>query len=586
MQLKKILGYYWPHIKKYKWSFTIPFIFYGIATVVSQIGIPLVYKQIIDIVSTSDSRELVATALLLSVGVLALIAVTENVFFRAGDYMLSYVQSRILKAIADSTFSKLHSHSYKFFNDTFSGALVAKVKRFVDSFETLHDTAIFHLWMNSLVLVGIFCSLMWFAPLLGVMFLGWLALFIVVTAIFTKYKSKKDLIHAEAQSDTTGALSDIITNVVNVKMFSTGAREEEYFKGFTRKQAQKRSSAWNFQNHQFFAQSFLITFFEVVAMYVAIKLWIAGSITAGTIVLLQAYLIKLFDVVWNMGRNAARVVQALADAQEMVDIFETPLDVVDVQNPENCKITEGNIEIQNMSFSYYGSEDSVFNNFSLNIKSGEKIGLVGHSGSGKTTITKLLLRFMDINGGEIRIDGQNISQITQSDLRRNISYVPQDPILFHRSLRENIMYGKNDATEEEMVEAAKAANAHEFISSLPDGYNTLVGERGVKLSGGERQRVAIARAMLKDAPILILDEATSALDSISERHIQEAFERLMEGRTTLVVAHRLSTIQKMDRIVVFDNGSIVEEGSHTELIKKNNGVYAGLWKEQSSGFIE
>jgi ATP-binding cassette subfamily B protein len=261
--------------------------------------------------------------------------------------------------------------------------------------------------------------------------------------------------------------------------------------------------------------------------------------------------------------------------------------------------------VNNINFSYHEEKDNkednpgtqiavqnktvkptgLFNKFSLSVKSGEKIGLVGHSGSGKTTITKLLLRFMDVQSGEILIDGQDISKIKQDDLRRNISYVPQDPILFHRSLRENIAYGKSDASQEEIVAASKAANAHDFITSLPEGYDTLVGERGIKLSGGERQRVAIARAMLKDAPILILDEATSALDSISERHIQEAFERLMKGRTTLAIAHRLSTIQKMDRIVVFSNGKISEQGTHSELTK-NSGVYAELWQEQSSGFIE
>ncbi len=245
---------------------------------------------------------------------------------------------------------------------------------------------------------------------------------------------------------------------------------------------------------------------------------------------------------------------------------------------------KGAIEIDNITFAYADSSE-VFSDFSLSIPAGQKVGLVGHSGSGKTTITKLLLRFLDVDNGSIHIDGQDIRYVSQNDLRSKIAYVPQDPLLFHRSIAENIAYGRPDATHEEIVAVAKRAHAHEFIERLSHGYNTLVGERGVRLSGGERQRIAIARAMIKDAPILLLDEATSALDSVSERHIQHAFTDLMKGRTTIVIAHRLSTIQSMDRIVVFERGEIVEDGTHETLIKKD-GVYANLWKQQSSGFIE
>lgn len=235
-------------------------------------------------------------------------------------------------------------------------------------------------------------------------------------------------------------------------------------------------------------------------------------------------------------------------------------------------------------FSYEKKQEDVLKDFSLTITPGEKVGLVGHSGAGKTTITKILLRFADISEGEVLIDGQSIQKIKQDDLRRKISYVPQEPMLFHRSLSENIAYGKPDASMEEIVAVAKKAHAHEFIEKLSKGYDTLVGERGVKLSGGERQRVAIARAMLKDAPILILDEATSSLDSVSERHIQEALAELMKGRTTIVIAHRLSTIQKMDRIIVMEEGGIVEEGKHEDLLARG-GMYAEFWREQAGGFL-
>ena len=245
----------------------------------------------------------------------------------------------------------------------------------------------------------------------------------------------------------------------------------------------------------------------------------------------------------------------------------------------------GAVEFRDVTFTHNGADDALFNSFNLSIKPGEKVGLVGHSGSGKTTFTRLLLRFSDIRRGEICIDGQNIATVTQDDLHESIAYVPQEPLLFHRSIAENIRYGRLNASANDIAKAAKDAHATEFIDKLPSGYDTLVGERGVKLSGGQRQRIAIARAMIKNAPILVLDEATSALDSESEVLIQAALWKLMEGRTAIVIAHRLSTIQKMDRIIVLDDGKIVEQGSHKELITEN-GVYAKLWAHQSGGFIE
>jgi ATP-binding cassette subfamily B protein len=270
--------------------------------------------------------------------------------------------------------------------------------------------------------------------------------------------------------------------------------------------------------------------------------------------------------------------------EEVVDIFDLEYDITDPKNPEKLKVAEGKIVFENISFAYKGGIP-VFKDFSMSINPGERIGIVGHSGAGKSTITKLLLRFTDVTSGAILIDGQDIRNITQNDLRSTIAYVPQESILFHRTIRENIAYSRPDATDEEIEVVAAKAHSDEFIEKLPQGYETLVGERGVKLSGGERQRIAIARAMLKNAPILVLDEATSSLDSVSEGYIQDAFTELMKGKTTLVIAHRLSTIQKMDRIVVLDHGNIVEMGTHRELITKS-GIYADLWNRQSGGFIQ
>jgi ATP-binding cassette subfamily B protein len=284
----------------------------------------------------------------------------------------------------------------------------------------------------------------------------------------------------------------------------------------------------------------------------------------------------------NSVRNYNR---AFGDASDMTAILQIEPEIKDPSEPEKPQISQGSIEFKNLDFTHDGAGGALFRGLNIQIKPGEKVGLVGHSGSGKTTLTRLLLRFSDIDGGEILVDGQNIAHITQDDLRRHIAYVPQEPIMFHRSLMENIRYGQQEADDEAIYTAAKVAHADDFIRGLPEGYATLVGERGVKLSGGQRQRIAIARAMIKNAPILVLDEATSALDSESEVLIQDALWKLMEGRTAIVIAHRLSTIQKMDRIVVLDNGAIVEQGSHRQLLRKK-GTYAKLWAHQSGGFID
>ncbi len=588
MQIKKILGYYWSHIKKHKWITILTLSTYAIGVIFSEIFTPLLYKRLIDIITNATEQLPTTEAVLPIVFLWGGFMFVHILMYRIGDFAIVYAQSKALKSTIDEVFTKMHLHSLEFFNNNFAGSLVAKSRRFAASMETIYDVIVFQIWMNGITLIGMFIVFLYLTPILAGLFVIWLVMYISIITWFIIKKISKDLKHAAAQSVTTGKLADALTNAANIKMFARYRKEVDEFKGITTQEERSRYEAWRFQMIQNMTASIFIGIFQFISMFIAINMWLNGELTVGTIVLIQTFMFTLFRIVWNIGRSATKFIKALTDAQEIVDIFETPIDVQDIAKTDKCKIKEGKIDVQNINFSYHAGDskgESIFKDFSLSVASGEKIGLVGHSGSGKTTITKLLLRFMDVDSGEILIDGQNIAKIKQDDLRLNISYVPQDPILFHRSLRENIAYGKSDASEAEIVEAAKAANAHEFITSLPEGYDTLVGERGIKLSGGERQRVAIARAMLKDAPILILDEATSALDSISERHIQEAFGRLMRGRTTLAIAHRLSTIQKMDKIVVFDKGKIVEQGTHAELTK-NDGIYSELWQEQSSGFIE
>ncbi len=584
MLFRRVFYYYWAQIRKYKWSFYLTFIAYGIGVILANIINPLLYKQIIDLVSGSNPSAILAHDLFRVFFEVALVVLAYQAFFRLGDYFIVYFQANVIREIHNDTFNRLMNHSYKFFSNNFSGSLVAKSKRFAASFERISDVTSFNFWFTLIQLIGVFSVLFLKVPTIGFLFLSWVIMYIFITALFIRKKVKYDLLEAEADSKVTARFADAITNILNIKIFSGRERERSLFQNVTSLEYASRTKAWGFGNLQNTIQGFLMAILQIIILYMMINLWLKGSISTGMIVLIQVFMFKVFDELWDLGKSMVRFFKSLAEAKEMTDIFDQKPDMLDIKNSEKCLISGGKINFEKVNFEYI-RDYNVFNNFSFEIKSGEKVGLVGHSGSGKSTLVKMLLRFADVKNGEIFIDGQNISKLKQEDLRSKISYVPQESILFHRSIRENIAYSNPKATEEEIIQVAKKAHAHEFIEKLPKGYETFVGERGVKLSGGERQRVAIARAMLKDAPILILDEATSSLDSISENYIQESFNELMKGKTTIVIAHRLSTIQKMDRIIVLDRGSIAEEGTHKELLE-NNGLYSELWNHQTGGFLE
>jgi ATP-binding cassette subfamily B protein len=487
----------------------------------------------------------------------------------------------------------MHQNSYSFFSGNFVGSLVNKFKKMERGFEIVTDRIVDDFIRSFLAValaVGILSVTHW---LLGLAVVIWCVIYVGVIYKFSLYKLKFDFQKAELDTKITAQLADTITNNINIKLFSNFPKEQKAFHNVTEDHFKIRRFSWDLMTYLELVQASLMLVMEGLMMWLALKYWKAGSLSVGDFTLIQLYLINIFDKLWGMGKQVRNYYEALADANEMTEILLQPHEINNVPNAAKLKLTRGKIEFKNVDFRYHKTA-AVLKKFNLEIGAGERVALIGPSGGGKSTIVKLLLRFHDVNGGKIFIDGQDISKVTQDSLRDNLALVPQDPILFHRSLMENIRYSKLSATDEEVIEAAKAAHAHEFITKSAQGYKTYVGERGIKLSGGERQRVAIARAILKNAPILVLDEATSSLDSESEHYIQDALKTLMStgggsgsagiGKTVIVIAHRLSTIMQMDRIIVLENGKITEQGKHEELLKAEDGTYQKLWQIQAGGF--
>jgi ATP-binding cassette subfamily B protein len=485
--------------------------------------------------------------------------------------------------LAELVFGHLARQSEQFHLDNFGGALVADSTKFLAAYERLTDEAVFTWYTAALSLVYVATFLIWSMPLfvlaLGVMSVVYLAAAWRVKMREMPYSRQA----AASHSLQTSQLADTITNISTVRSFGREEFEDELF--------EQRTVSFSDHESQLMRASLLGDMvtdgLNRIVMLVAVTLAIVAVIKwgqpVGSVLVVVTYSQLLLQRLHQVQRSFKNVVRSLGDARAMTVVLQSEPTVKDRARPVPLTVTAGAIAFEQVTFSYL-ARHKLFRGFDLCIEPGQRVGLVGASGSGKTTLSKLLLRFVDVQEGRILIDGHDISEVCQAELRRQVTYVPQEPLLFHRSIRDNIAYGRMDAADEHVREAAHHARADEFIDRLPHGYDTLVGERGTKLSGGQRQRVAIARAFLKRTPVLILDEATSALDSHSEALIQEALSELMQGGTAIVIAHRLSTVSSLDRIIVLDHGRVIEDGTHGQLLTRG-GTYAGLWSRQSGGFL-
>lgn len=508
-------------------------------------------------------------------------------FWRVAMFFLARLETRGMKRLYTSGLKELLQKDIDFFNNEFGGSLTKKIIGYGRRYEVLLDTLAFDITPQILPMLFGLVVLWLFSPWLSITLVFFILLVLALVIPLIRRRQRLVTLREAANNVMSGHVADAITNIQTIKSFAREDFEMEVHENLVEDFLGKTLKTWDYHNLRItaLASPFYVAV-NAIGLAIAIAISTSHHLSLAVLFVTFSYYTTATRIMLDFNEIYRTIESALSEAAQFTELLLDPPKLLDPTHPKAFKPTSAEVEFKDITFRYQDSKgEHLFDGLNLRIKSGEKVALVGRSGGGKTTITKLLLRFMDVSGGEILIGGQNIATVTQKDLRQHIAYVPQEPAMFHRSLTENICYGRPDASRSDIVSAAKAAHADDFVNKLADGYETLVGERGIKLSGGQRQRIAIARAILKDAPILVLDEATSALDSDSERLIQDALWKLMKGKTTIAIAHRLSTIQRMDRIIVLEDGRVAEEGSHKDLLARN-GIYASLWAHQSGGFLE
>jgi ATP-binding cassette subfamily B protein len=579
---RTVFSFIWSFMREQKGRFFLIFLLSFIWTIDATVW-PYLFGEITDTLTRYDAdRTAVWPALkwLLVYGVFLWVLV--EVGFRSRGFIQAKAFPKIEADIRMAMFDHVQRHSPKYFNEHFAGSLANKISDMTTQSTQLLKNVLLLFFP---VLGGCIVSLLFFAkvnPLFAWILGGWMVLHFGTWFLFTPKCIQTSNIHGEVRSSLAGKIVDSLTNNFNVNLFARFRFEKKQIAIHQAVEQQKNYVAQRYVQIVF---ALLSTNFLIVILALNTFLliyWSRGNISTGEVV-------QIFNSVWNLGlmmwfagEEIPAFFQSLGIAKQALSLMQDPQDILDSPQAKPLLVHGGEIVFDNVSFQH--GEKELFSHKSVHIKPGEKVGLVGYSGAGKSTFVNLILRFFPVGEGRILIDGQDIAAVTLESLRKQVALIPQDPLLFHRTLEENIRYGRIEATREEVIAAAKMAHADEFIQKLPKGYDSLVGERGTKLSGGERQRIAIARALLAAAPILILDEATSSLDSVTEKYIQESLKKLMHNRTSILIAHRLSTLDQMDRLLVFHQGKIIEEGSHHELLAKK-GHYAHLWQMQAGGFL-
>ncbi len=561
--------------------------FFMLASVLMDVVWPVYSGKLIDAVTTGDSEGAWQAFL-----IFVLLGLAHQLLRCLSLWVWNKFAVRNLSAIINDGMRKVQRFSADWHANTFAGGTVRKLTRGMWSFDTFEDTLLMGLLPAITIMVGVTVMLSLALPEVGAA-AGVMIFIYCLASVWMSIKMLAPRFRESADSDTkVGAtLADVISGNPTVKSFAAERREDQAFGKVVDVWKVKSLRAWQTGVMADVVRSILRNGMTWVMVGIALWMWGQGRATPGDIVLVITTLFIIGGYLRDIGHHIAQLQRAVNDMEDNVGFWLRQDDVVDAADAVELAFNERDvaaddfIRFENVAFSYPASDRRIYEGVNVSIRRGEKLALVGPSGSGKSTFVKLLQRLYNVTEGRITIAGQDISRVTMESLRRNVALVPQDPILFHRSLAENISYGHTNATQESIEMAARKAFAHDFITELPLGYGTLVGERGVKLSGGERQRVAIARAILADTPVLILDEATSSLDSVSEHYIQQALEKLMEGRTTITIAHRLSTIQKADRILVFDGGRIIEQGSHTELMANPSSRYRQLYEMQALDLV-